>query len=1004
MCLSNSLSLLAFFSFRMETPPNVNDQQAWGGQRYRFSPATSRATSQEQDQTTYIGRGQQDVRPLPLSQDKVTASSSDALFNPVTDNPPPHTFNLPNVPLNPRFGAYNHSPFSRPLPHPSTFTSYNNPSFAVPPPPPHAFYNRVPSFPQNVPLGPPPPVPPRPPLHFHHQQDAYSHSQPVYSHPQPAYPPFMPQQHLYSHPPPLPQAPAPLPSPSPSSHSSSSHSSSLASLSKTLPTVTHIPVLTSKLDFFPWDEGVHALIRANGLIGHILDPSSFVDPTRPDLAPTPAPVLSLHSSPREIEASNRWWAEDNIAQHILVSRLGTVPRGLLPSSSIISRTALSIYRTLTQYFGTFNFADCTELLNSLHNSACTAGRVPDFVSKWRIGLAKLQSTQFAFSVKICISLFVRGLPPIPAFNSLRADLPRRIAAVVRDDDYGAFVDISETVLELDTIFRPASQLQPARPPRPPPVPIPPAPAISSVPTTTVDSSRVSKKDLSCGNCKSRGLRSTGHTDGTCFQPGGGMEGRREEYMANRGRVHAMFVECLDNAFSVSDQALPLDDVVHDPISPDPPQLPDSDFYSPPVANLCVTSYPINSDLRGDVYFPCDPKFPSYVAFTSTVLQSTALLSMVDSFNALLDSGCTHHIIRDRSLFLNYSERSISVGTANCGSLDALGTGNVEFRYPFGDRFVIFTLRGCLYAPSAPINLLSVGALVERGMSCLFSPGGITKVFFPEDHAKFPGLTFSATVTSRLSFLNLVFLRPVSPVAPLALPARVSPSTDASLPSPVSSSPNSLSFPRLKLDSMLWHRRFGHVGMDATRAALMKDYVTGIKLDGSFIRDYCISCIVGKSPQKSYPLRGNRALLVGDLLHMDLCGPFPVQAPRGEKYFFNVLDDRSNWGFTFGLRMKSDAFSNFLATEAFLERSHGITVKAVRCGGELELTAGKLGDHFVSKGIVVQRTVPYAHQQNGKSERYIRTIEEGGQALPANAGLPMAFWLDAVLTRQYLVNR
>ena len=64
----------------------------------------------------------------------------------------------------------------------------------------------------------------------------------------------------------------------------------------------------------------------------------------------------------------------------------------------------------------------------------------------------------------------------------------------------------------------------------------------------------------------------------------------------------------------------------------------------------------------------------------------------------------------------------------------------------------------------------------------------------------------------------------------------------------------------------------------------------------------------------------------------------------------------------------------------------------------------MGNHFTSKGIVVQRTVPYAHQQNGKSERYIRTIEEGGQALLADAGLPMSFWLDAVLTRQYLVNR
>ena len=186
-------------------------------------------------------------------------------------------------------------------------------------------------------------------------------------------------------------------------------------------------------------------------------------------------------------------------------------------------------------------------------------------------------------------------------------------------------------------------------------------------------------------------------------------------------------------------------------------------------------------------------------------------------------------------------------------------------------------------------------------------------------------------------------------------------------------------------------------------SLTKDYVTGIKFDGSFVHDHCISCIVGKSPQKSYPFHGNRALHVGDLLHMDLCRPFPVQAPHGEKYFFNILDDRSNWGFTFGLHLKSDAFSHYLATEAFLERSKDVVVWTVHCGGELELTAGKMGDHFVTKGIVVQHMVPYAHQQNGKSERYIHTIEEGGQALLADSGLPMSFWLDVVLTCQYLIN-
>ena len=77
--------------------------------------------------------------------------------------------------------------------------------------------------------------------------------------------------------------------------------------------------------------------------------------------------------------------------------------------------------------------------------------------------------------------------------------------------------------------------------------------------------------------------------------------------------------------------------------------------------------------------------------------------------------------------------------------------------------------------------------------------------------------------------------------------------------------------------------------------------------------------------------------------------------------------------------------------------------SVRCSGELELTAGVMDKHLASKGIIVQRTVAYAHKQNGKSECYIQTLEEGSQALLAGSSLPMSFWMDAVLTRQYLCN-
>ena len=168
------------------------------------------------------------------------------------------------------------------------------------------------------------------------------------------------------------------------------------------------------------------------------------------------------------------------------------------------------------------------------------------------------------------------------------------------------------------------------------------------------------------------------------------------------------------------------------------------------------------------------------SFAPVDFQSAAMISMVSQYNALLDLRSTYHIVRDRRLFCSFAEKSISVDTANCGSLEALGIGDVEFRCPFRDRHVVFTLRGCLYAPDAPINLLSVNILFERGLSCLFSSGGLTKVFYPQNHSKLPGFTVSAVVMNQLSFLNLVFIPPVDSVFPHYMPFEQPSSSSPSL--------------------------------------------------------------------------------------------------------------------------------------------------------------------------------------------------------------------------------
>ena len=96
-----------------------------------------------------------------------------------------------------------------------------------------------------------------------------------------------------------------------------------------VPDVTHIPLLTNKIDFFACDDVVTSLLRASGLIGHILDSSEPLDQSCPDRKPSILPILPPSPTAADLAALKRWWDEDNVAQHILKSRIGAVPRGLL---------------------------------------------------------------------------------------------------------------------------------------------------------------------------------------------------------------------------------------------------------------------------------------------------------------------------------------------------------------------------------------------------------------------------------------------------------------------------------------------------------------------------------------------------------------------------------------------------------------------------------------------------------------------------------------------------
>jgi hypothetical protein len=369
----------------------------------------------------------------------------------------------------------------------------------------------------------------------------------------------------------------------------------------------------------------------------------------------------------------------------------------------------------------------------------------------------------------------------------------------------------------------------------------------------------------------------------------------------------------------------------------------------------------------------------------------ALASILQTFNSALDSACINHIIRDRSLFHRYDpDGGVPVKTANCGFLETLAAGDIKFRMILNGHTILWTFKNCLHAPMVPINLISVGVLQEHHLSVTFLYQKTT-ISFPMDHPDLSGLSFDATVHHRLSLLNLDFI-PAPPTNPI--------------PTPLVPTLACHVFPVTPITTDLWHRHFGHLGQELTRDMLSKNFATGITLPTSStnIPTKCIPCLIGKSPQISYQNNANRATEVCELIHIDTCGPFPTPTPRKEQYFTIFLDDAANFGHTELLVAKSDSFSAYKKVEASWELKSGNCVKSVCFDGAKEFTQGPFSKHLAIRGIAVQVTAPYAHSQAGKAERYICTIEDGIQALIADAKLSPSFWGDTALTYQYLRNR
>lgn len=141
----------------------------------------------------------------------------------------------------------------------------------------------------------------------------------------------------------------------------------------------------------------------------------------------------------------------------------------------------------------------------------------------------------------------------------------------------------------------------------------------------------------------------------------------------------------------------------------------------------------------------------------------------------------------------------------------------------------------------------------------------------------------------------------------------------------------------------------------------------------------------------------------DLLHMDLMGTVQVESLNGKKYIFVLVDDFSRFTWVRFLREKSEAVESFKILALQLQTEKG-SIKQIRSDHEGEFQNDAFEKFCQTQGIRHQYSAPRTPQQNGIVERKNRTLQEMARAMIHRNNVPIRFWVEAINTACYVVNR
>jgi len=354
----------------------------------------------------------------------------------------------------------------------------------------------------------------------------------------------------------------------------------------------------------------------------------------------------------------------------------------------------------------------------------------------------------------------------------------------------------------------------------------------------------------------------------------------------------------------------------------------------------------------------------------------------------VDSGATVHVANSLQGFSSTRtttrrERHIRVANGVRADVEAVGDVSLELASGF-----TLLLRDVLYVPSLQRNLISVSRLDDDNFACHFGDGKC-QIYCNNDCV---GVAFQQ------QDLYLLSLRET-----------VNSVCDATENTSLSQSENRKRKRTQDVSSKLWHCRLGHISRGRIEILVKNEILPPLEFSEL---DQCIDCIKGKFAKK-IKKNAKRSTGILEIIHTDICGPFPVKSMDGYDSFITFTDDYSRFGYIYPIKERTEALDKFKIFKAEVENQHNLKIKIVRSdrGGEYYgrhtpygQVPGPFAKFLQEHGIVAQYSTPGEPQQNGVAERRNRTLMDMVRSMISYSTLPLSLWMEALKTAIHILNR